>query len=146
MNSINIQVVRYNLFDYIGHPEAERVIIIMGSGEGAVKETVNEMVERGEKVGALLVRLFRPFSVEDFINAIPKTVNKIAVLDRTKEPGSIGEPLYLDVITALSESDRDMPKVVGGRYGLSSKEFNPKMVKGIYDELLKRLNLKITLQ
>jgi len=128
---------RYNLFDYIGHPDAERVIVIMGSGEGAVKETVNEMVEKGEKVGALLVRLFRPFSVEDFIKAIPKTVNKIAVLDRTKEPGSIGEPLYLDVITAINESDRDMPKVIGGRYGLSSKEFTPRMVKGIYDELLK---------
>ena len=128
---------RYNLFDYIGHPEAERIVIIMGSGEGAVKETVAEMVERGEKVGALLVRLFRPFSIEDFVNALPKTVNKIAVLDRTKEPGSIGEPLYLDVISALNESERDMPKIVGGRYGLSSKEFNPRMVKGIYDELLK---------
>ena len=128
---------RYNLFDYIGHPEAERIIIIMGSGEGAVKETVNELVERGEKVGALLVRLYRPFSIENFIHAIPETVNKIAVLDRTKEPGSIGEPLYLDVISAISESDRAMPTVVGGRYGLSSKEFNPKMVKGVYDELLK---------
>ena len=128
---------KYNLFDYIGHPQAERILVIMGSGEGAVKETVNEMVERGEKVGALLVRLFRPFSVEDFIKALPKTVNKIAVLDRTKEPGSIGEPLYLDVITAFNESERDIPKVIGGRYGLSSKEFNPRMVKGIYDELLK---------
>ena len=128
---------RYNLFDYIGHPEAERIIIIMGSGEGAVKETVNELIERGEKVGALLVRLYRPFSIENFIHAIPDTVKKIAVLDRTKEPGSIGEPLYLDVISAISESDRAMPTVVGGRYGLSSKEFNPKMVKGIYDELLK---------
>ena len=128
---------RYNLFDYIGHPEAERIIIIMGSGEGAVKETVNELVERGEKVGALLVRLYRPFSIENFIHAIPETVKKIAVLDRTKEPGSIGEPLYLDVISAISESDRAMPTVVGGRYGLSSKEFNPKMVKGVYDELLK---------
>lgn len=128
---------RYNLFDYIGHPEAERVIIIMGSGEGAVKETVNEMVERGEKVGALLVRLFRPFSIEDFVDALPETVKKIAVLDRTKEPGSIGEPLYLDTISAISESDREMPIVVGGRYGLSSKEFNPRMVKGVYDELLK---------
>ena len=128
---------RYNLFDYIGHPEAERIIIIMGSGEGAVKETVNELIERGEKVGALLVRLYRPFSIENFIHAIPDTVKKIAVLDRTKEPGSIGEPLYLDVISAISESDRAMPTVVGGRYGLSSKEFNPKMVKGVYDELLK---------
>ena len=128
---------RYNLFDYIGHPEAERVVIIMGSGEGAVKETVNEMVERGEKVGALLVRLFRPFSIEDFVAQLPKSVEKIAVLDRTKEPGSIGEPLYLDVISALNESERNMPTIVGGRYGLSSKEFNPRMVKGVYDELLK---------
>jgi len=128
---------RYNLFDYIGHPEAERMIIIMGSGEGAVKETVNEMVERGEKVGALIIRLFRPFSIKDFVKVIPNTVKKIAVLDRTKEPGSVGEPLYLDVISAISESEMPMPTVVGGRYGLSSKEFNPKMVKGIYDELLK---------
>jgi pyruvate-ferredoxin/flavodoxin oxidoreductase len=128
---------RYNLFDYIGHPEAERIIIIMGSGEGAVKETVNEMVSNGEKVGALLIRLYRPFSIEKFVEALPETVKKIAVLDRTKEPGSVGEPLYLDVITALTESGRTMPKVVGGRYGLSSKEFNPRMVKGVYDELLK---------
>ncbi|MCF8273774.1 MAG: pyruvate:ferredoxin (flavodoxin) oxidoreductase [Flavobacteriaceae bacterium] len=128
---------RYNLFDYIGHPEAERIIIIMGSGEGAVKETVNEMIERGEKVGAVIIRLFRPFSIKDFIKVIPNTVKKIAVLDRTKEPGSVGEPLYLDVISAISESDMPMPTVVGGRYGLSSKEFNPRMVKGIYDELLK---------
>ncbi|WP_100611072.1 pyruvate:ferredoxin (flavodoxin) oxidoreductase [Confluentibacter lentus] len=128
---------RYNLFDYIGHPEAERVIIIMGSGEGAVKETVHELIERGEKVGALLVRLYRPFTIDKFIEVLPKTVKKIAVLDRTKEPGSIGEPLYLDVISALTESGIDMPKVIGGRYGLSSKEFTPRMVKGIYDELLK---------
>ncbi len=128
---------RYNLFDYIGHPEAERIVIIMGSGAGAVKETVDEMVENGEKVGALFVRLFRPFSIENLIAALPKSIKKIAVLDRTKEPGSIGEPLYLDIISAINESDRDMPTVVGGRYGLSSKEFNPKMVKGIYDELLK---------
>ncbi|MFH4963480.1 pyruvate:ferredoxin (flavodoxin) oxidoreductase [Gaetbulibacter sp. M235] len=128
---------RYNLFDYIGHPEAERMIIIMGSGEGAVNETVNEMVERGEKVGALIIRLFRPFSIKDFVKVIPNTVKKVAVLDRTKEPGSVGEPLYLDVISAISESEMPMPTVVGGRYGLSSKEFNPRMVKGIYDELLK---------
>ncbi|MBE9490486.1 MAG: pyruvate:ferredoxin (flavodoxin) oxidoreductase [Bacteroidetes bacterium] len=128
---------RYSLFYYLGHPEAERVIIIMGSGEGAAREAVNAMVEEGEKVGVLFVRLFRPFSIKHFVNELPKTVKKIAVLDRTKEPGSIGEPLYLDVVTALNESDREMPVIVGGRYGLSSKEFTPKMVKGIYDELYK---------
>ena len=128
---------KYSLFYYLGHPEAERVIIIMGSGQGAARETVNVMVDKGEKVGALFVRLFRPFSIDHFINELPKTVKKIAVLDRTKEPGSTGEPLYLDVITALTESDREMPVVIGGRYGLSSKEFTPKMVKGVYDELLK---------
>lgn len=128
---------KYSLFYYIGHPEAERVAIIMGSGEGAVKETVDTMVANGEKVGAVFVRLFRPFSVDHFIESLPKTVKKIAVLDRTKEPGSTGEPLYLDVVTAFKESDREMPQIVGGRYGLSSKEFNPAMVKGIYDELLK---------
>ncbi len=128
---------RYNLFDYIGHPQAERVIIIMGSGEGAVRETVDTLVEQGEKVGALFVKLYRPFSMEHFMDQLPKSVKKIAVLDRTKEPGSLGEPLYLDVVTAFVESQRKMPAVVGGRYGLSSKEFNPAMVKGIYDELLK---------
>ncbi|NOY48301.1 MAG: pyruvate:ferredoxin (flavodoxin) oxidoreductase [Chlorobi bacterium] len=128
---------KYNLFDYVGHPEAERVIIIMGSGEGAVKETVDTLVNNGEKVGALFVRLYRPFSISHFIEKLPKTVEKIAVLDRTKEPGSIGEPLYLDIVTAFAESNRITPVIVGGRYGLSSKEFNPAMVKGIYDELLK---------
>ncbi|GGD52867.1 pyruvate:ferredoxin (flavodoxin) oxidoreductase [Muriicola marianensis] len=128
---------RYNLFDYIGHPEAERVIIIMGSGEGAVRETVDTLVEQGEKVGAVFVRLYRPFSMKHFMDQLPESVKKIAILDRTKEPGSLGEPLYLDVVTAFVESQRKMPVVVGGRYGLSSKEFNPAMVKGIYDELLK---------
>jgi len=128
---------RYDLFNYIGHPQAERVTIIMGSGEGPVWESLEKMVQEGEKVGALFVRLFRPFSVKDFIDKLPKTVKKIAVLDRTKEPGSIGEPLYMDVITAYMESGISIPTIVGGRYGLSSKEFTPKMVKGIYDELLK---------
>ena len=127
---------RYSLFYYEGHPEAERVIILMGSGEGAAREAVEAMAQHGEKVGVLFVRLFRPFSIKHFVNELPETVKKIAVLDRTKEPGSVGEPLYQDVITALNESDRDMPIVVGGRYGLSSKEFTPQMVKGIYDELL----------
>lgn len=127
---------RYSLFYYEGHPEAERVIILMGSGEGAAREAVETMVKNGEKVGVLFVRLFRPFSIKHFVDELPETVKKIAVLDRTKEPGSVGEPLYLDVITALNESDLDMPIVVGGRYGLSSKEFTPQMVKGVYDELL----------
>ncbi len=128
---------KYSLFYYIGHPEAERVSIIMGSGEGAVRETLEEMVANGEKVGALFVRLYRPFSAKDFIDNLPKTVKKIAVLDRTKEPGSIGEPLYMDVLSAFVESGKEIPTIVGGRYGLSSKEFTPQMVKGIYDELLK---------
>ncbi len=128
---------RYNLFDYEGHPEAERVVIIMGSGEGAVRETVDTLLNSDEKVGVLIVRLFRPFSVKDFIEMVPKTVKQIAVLDRTKEPGSTGEPLYQDVITAFAESDRSIPQIIGGRYGLSSKEFNPAMVKGIFDEMLK---------
>lgn len=128
---------KYSLFYYFGHPEAERVIIIMGSGQGATREAIDALVDKGEKVGAVFVRLFRPFSIEHFVNELPKTVKKIAVLDRTKEPGSVGDPLYLDVVTALNESNREMPIVVGGRYGLSSKEFTPKMVKGIYDELLK---------
>ncbi|MDO9136587.1 MAG: 2-oxoacid:acceptor oxidoreductase family protein, partial [Lutibacter sp.] len=126
---------RYSLFYYIGHPEAEKVIIVMGSGDGPIRETIDTLVEKGEKVGALIVRLYRPFSVYDFIENIPKTAKKIAVLDRTKEPGSIGEPLYLDVVTAFVEMGESMPTIIGGRYGLSSKEFTPAMVKGIYDEL-----------
>ncbi len=126
---------KYELFDYIGDPNAEKVIVIMGSGEGSVRETVNAMVEKGEKVGALFIRLYRPFYAKDFIEKLPKTVKTIAVLDRTKEPGCIGEPVYLDVITAFVESGIAMPKIIGGRYGLSSKEFTPPMVKGIYDEM-----------
>ena len=126
---------KYSLFYYIGHPEAEKVIVVMGSGDGPIRETIDTLVEQGEKVGALIVRLYRPFSVYDFIENIPKTVKKIAVLDRTKEPGSIGEPLYLDVVTAFVEMGESMPTIIGGRYGLSSKEFTPAMVKGIYDEL-----------
>jgi pyruvate-ferredoxin/flavodoxin oxidoreductase len=126
---------KYSLFYYVGHPEAEKVIVIMGSGQGPVMEAVETMVKNGEKVGAIIVRLFRPFSINHFIDALPKTVKNIAVLDRTKEPGSTGEPLYLDVVTAFVESDRNMPKIIGGRYGLSSKEFDPAMVKSVYDEL-----------
>ena len=126
---------RYSLFYYVGHPEAEKVVVIMGSGQGPVMEAVDTMVKNGEKVGAIIVRLFRPFSISHFVDALPKTVKKVAVLDRTKEPGSVGEPLYLDVVTAFMESEREMPKIIGGRYGLSSKEFDPAMVKAVYDEL-----------
>ncbi len=128
---------RYNLFDYFGHPEAERVVIIMGSGGETAMETVKYLAAKGEKVGALCVRLYRPFSVEHFINALPKSVKSVAVLDRTKEPGSLGEPLYLDIVNALVEGNRTGIKVIGGRYGLSSKEFTPAMVKASLDELNK---------
>ncbi|MEP0133683.1 MAG: pyruvate:ferredoxin (flavodoxin) oxidoreductase [Eudoraea sp.] len=127
---------RYSIFYYLGHPEAERVVVIMGSGQGAVREAVEAMANKDEKVGVVFVRLYRPFSVSHFIESLPFSVKKIAVLDRTKEPGSTGEPLYQDVITALVESDRNI-SVVGGRYGLSSKEFTPQMVKGVFDELTK---------
>jgi pyruvate-ferredoxin/flavodoxin oxidoreductase len=126
---------KYELFDYIGHPEAERVIVLMGSGTGPVRETIETMVENGEKVGALIIRLYRPFDMKYFINKLPDTVKSIAVMDRTKESGSVGEPVYLDVVTAFVESGKAMPKIVGGRYGLSSKEFTPAMVKAIYDNL-----------
>ncbi len=131
---------RYGLFEYVGAPDAERVILLMGSGLGATEETVEHLVARGEKVGLVKVRLFRPFSPERLIAAIPATATRIAVLDRTKEPGADGEPLYKDVLTALAQAVADgaraaMPRVVGGRYGLASKEFTPAMVKGIFDEL-----------
>ena len=129
----------YRLFDYVGAPDAERVIVLMGSGAETAHETVDYLLEKGEKVGVLKVRLFRPFSISHFVAALPSTVKTIGVLDRTKEPGSLGEPLYLDVVSALQESDAfDIkPKVVGGRYGLSSKEFTPAMVKGVFDALAK---------
>ncbi|MBE0646127.1 MAG: pyruvate:ferredoxin (flavodoxin) oxidoreductase [Bacteroidetes bacterium] len=132
----------YNLFDYYGAPDADRIIIMMGSGVGAAEEMVDYLNSKNEKVGILIVRLFRPFSVKHFLNAIPATVKSIAVLDRTKEPGAAGEPLYQDVHTALAEAMAEgtlpmaqYPKVVGGRYGLSSKEFTPSMVKSVYDNL-----------
>src|SRR5512134_1575640 len=128
---------RYNLFDYYGHPEAERVAVIMGSGGETVVETVKYLAAKGEKVGAVLVRLYRPFSLEHFVKALPKSVKSIAVLDRTKEPGASGEPLYLDIVNALVEGNRAGIKVIGGRYGLSSKEFTPAMVKAALDELCK---------
>lgn len=126
---------KYNLFEYYGAPDAERIIVIIGSGVQAVKETIDAL--KGEKIGVLQVRLYRPFFAKDFINVIPQTVKKIAVLDRTKEPGSLGEPLYLDVVSALNEYDRNNIKIIGGRYGLSSKEFTPTMVNGIFNELKK---------
>ena len=132
----------YHLFDYAGAPDAEKVIIIMGSGAETVDETVKHLNQHGEKTGVLKVRLYRPFSTEHFIKALPTTVKAIAVLDRTKEPGAQGEPLYQDVVTALNESqatdDRNHRlSVIGGRYGLSSKEFTPAMVKAVFDEMTK---------
>jgi len=147
----------YHLFDYAGAPDAERVIVVVGSGAETTEETVNYLAAQGEKVGVIKVRLFRPFSIAHFLQALPPTVRVIAVLDRTKEPGSAGEPLYLDVVTALNESETKDERrktkesevvsslvlrplsvvVVGGRYGLSSKEFTPAMVKGVFDELQK---------
>jgi pyruvate-ferredoxin/flavodoxin oxidoreductase len=128
----------------MGAPDAERVIVMMGSGAETAHETVEHLTAQGEKVGLLKVRLYRPFAIEAFIQALPPTVKTIAVLDRTKEPGATGEPLYLDVITSLVEAMADetapfdkAPRVVGGRYGLSSKEFNPGMVKSVFDELAK---------
>ena len=135
----------YHLFDYVGAPDAERVVVLMGSGADAATETVEYLTEKlGEKVGIVVVRLFRPFSCAHLVAALPKTVKKIAVLDRTKEPGGTGEPLYQDVVTAVAEAMASgdapfavVPRITGGRYGLSSKEFTPAMVKGVFDELKK---------
>jgi len=135
---------KYKLFDYIGAPDAERIVIVMGSGADVAEETCNYLTKKGEKVGVLKVRLYRPFSVEHFMAAIPATVKKIAVLDRTKEPGSIGEPMYEDVRTAIGEAMgahqgpfKAWPTVIGGRYGLGSAEFTPTMAKAVFDELKK---------
>lgn len=133
----------YHLFDYFGHPEAERVIVIMASGGETVEETVKYLVSNyDEKVGVVRVRLYRPFSIKHFISVLPKTVKSIAVLDRTKEPGATGEPLYLDVVDALWEYHNSngsefsvLPKIIGGRYGLSSKEFTPAMANAVFDNL-----------
>ncbi len=125
---------RYHLFDYYGHPEAERVIVLMGSGTETVHETVDWLIGRGERVGVLKVRLFRPFSIPDFVAVLPPTVRTLAVLDRTKEPGAVADPLHLEVIAALAEAHRPL-RVVGGRYGLASKEFDPAMVKAVFDNL-----------
>ncbi len=132
----------YHLFDYVGHPQAERVLVMMGSGAEVAHEAVEWMLARGEKVGLIKVRLYRPFSIEPFIKLLPRTVKAVSVLDRTKEAGAIGEPLYMDVVAAIREARTAGtlplsidPVVVGGRYGLSSKEFTPAMVKGVYDNL-----------
>lgn len=142
----------YDLVEYSGAPDAERVIVIMGSGGQTARETVAHLVAHGEKVGVVQVRLFRPFPASELVEAIPHTASAVAVLDRTKEPGSGGEPLYLDVVAALAEAAADgrpMPRVVGGRYGLSSKEFTPGMVAGVYaalasDALPRRFTVGIT--
>ncbi len=133
---------RYGLVDYYGAPDAERVIIVMGSASGAVEETVDALVDEGERVGMLRVRLFQPFPADRILGALPGTTRAVAVLDRTKEPGAVGEPLYMAVVTALEEAmDGDAPpfalapRVIGGRYGLSSKEMTPSMIKPIFDEL-----------
>jgi pyruvate-ferredoxin/flavodoxin oxidoreductase len=127
----------YHLFDYEGAADAERVVVIMASGGETAEATVHNLVERGEKVGVVRVRLYRPFDSAAFLQALPKTVKSIAVLDRTKEPGAAGEPLYMDVTNCLFENGRQGINVIGGRYGLSSKEFTPAMVKAVFDELKK---------
>ena len=133
---------RYGLVDYVGAPDADRVVVLMGSGSGAAEETVEALTATGERVGLLKVRLYRPFPVGHLVRALPPTVRSIAVLDRTKEPGATGEPLLLDVVTTLHDAmDSDAPPferaphVIGGRYGLSSKEFRPADVKAVFDEL-----------
>jgi pyruvate-ferredoxin/flavodoxin oxidoreductase len=126
----------YHLFDYVGAPDAERVIVLMGSSAGAAEEAIERLNLQGERVGLLKVRLFRPFDVQAFARVLPASVRSIAVLDRTKEPGAVSEPLHLDVVAALEESSR-AARVIGGRYGLSSKEFTPAMVKAVFDELKK---------
>lgn len=136
---------QYKLFDYFGAPDAKRVVVMMGSGAEAADETVEYLTERmEEKIGLIKVRLYRPFSIKHLMDALPPTVENIAVLDRTKEPGAIGEPLYLDVISGCVEAMdtgiapfKSMPKIIGGRYGLSSKEFTPAMVKAVFDEMKK---------
>ena len=135
---------RYELFQYFGAKDAERIMVLMGSGAETAEETVEYLMKQGEKVGLIKVRLYRPFSVKHFINSLPVTIKIISTLDRTKEPGSIGEPLYTDIVTAIQEGVsmgvshfKDTPKIIGGRYGLSSKEFTPAMIKGLFDEMKK---------
>lgn len=125
----------YKLFDYVGHPEAERVMVIMGSGAETAETFVEALAAKGERIGLIKVRLYRPFDVEAFIAAMPQTVKAIAVMDSTKEPGTIGDPLFGDIVAALNQDGRLHPKITGGRYGLASKEFTPAMVKAVFDEL-----------
>jgi pyruvate-ferredoxin/flavodoxin oxidoreductase len=125
----------YDVVEYVGAPDAERVVVLMGSGVGAVDEAVEELRKADEKVGYVKVRLFRPFPTDALVAAIPPTAKRVAVLDRTKEPGAVGEPLFTDVVTSLAEAGRSDVKVIGGRYGLSSKEFTPAMAKAVFDEL-----------
>ena len=130
----NLTGRNYRLFDYVGHPEAERVVIAMGSACETMEETINHLIKNGEKVGLIKVRLYRPFSGEHLLAAIPASARAIAVLDRTKEPGSLGEPLYLDVLSAFAEAKK-LPTIVGGRYGLGSKDFTPAHAKAVLDNL-----------
>ena len=125
----------YHLFDYVGDPNAEEVLVAMGSGCETIEESINKLNANGKKYGLIKVRLYRPFNADAFVNAIPKSAKRIAVLDRTKEPGSLGEPLYLDVCSALMEKGVTNIKVIGGRYGLGSKEFTPSMVLAVYKNL-----------
>ncbi len=136
---------QYRIFDYFGHPEAELVLVIMGSAGDTVLSTINALNKQGEKLGLLQVRLYRPFEVESFVKALPATTSALSVLDRTKEPGATGEPLYLDVTTAVDEAlekgtaaFKERPRIVGGRYGLSSKDFTPAMVEGVFENLRQR--------
>jgi len=130
----NLTGREYNLFDYVGDPEADRVIVAMGSGCEAIEESINKLNDQGERLGLVKARLYRPFDSESFLRAIPSTVETLTVLDRTKEPGALGDPLYTDVCTAFMENGEG-PKIVSGRYGLSSKEFNPNMIKAVYDNM-----------
>ncbi len=132
----------YKLFDYYGAPDAERVLVLMGSGADVARDTVRDLAAKGEKVGVIAVRLYRPFSAEHLLAALPETVKSVAALDRTKEPGATGEPLYLDLVAALAQGvangkRKTMPRIIGGRYGLSSKDFDPSQVKAVLDELKK---------
>ncbi|MBT6341599.1 MAG: pyruvate:ferredoxin (flavodoxin) oxidoreductase [Desulfobacula sp.] len=130
----NLTGREYNLFDYVGDPQADKVIVAMGSGCEAIEESINQLNAEGERLGLVKVRLYRPFDRESFLRAVPASVETLTVLDRTKEPGALGEPLYTDVCTAFMEYG-ESPKIVGGRYGLSSKEFNPNMIKAVFDNM-----------
>lgn len=134
----DVAISRLNI---TGHPEATRVIVLMGSGVCTCEEVVDALLTRGEKVGVLKVRLYRPFSAQHLLDTLPQTAQSISVLDRTKEPGALAEPLYLDVMTALAEAfsrgeRATLPRTIGGRYGLSSKEFTPQCVQAIFNELV----------